>query len=56
MEVAKSGEPFDPETAPGAKEGHFGLEGMKQRARRLGAEIRFERRGAGMVLVLEKRA
>lgn len=56
LRISNDGEPFDPETAPGAKEGHFGLEGMKQRARRLGAEIRFERRGAGMVLVLEKRA
>ena len=56
LRISNDGEPFDPETAPGAKEGHFGLEGMKQRARRIGAEIRFERRGAGMVLVLEKRA
>ena len=56
LRISNDGKPFDPETAPGAKEGHFGLEGMKQRARRIGAEIRFERRGAGMVLVLEKRA
>ena len=56
LRVSNDGEPFDPESAPGAKEGHFGLEGMKQRARRLGATVRFERRGKGMVLVLEKRA
>ena len=56
LRVSNDGEPFDPENAPGAKEGHFGLEGMKQRARRLGATVRFERRGAGMVLILEKRA
>lgn len=56
LRVSNDGEPFDPERAPGAKEGHFGLEGMKQRARRLGATVRFERRGKGMVLVLEKRA
>ena len=56
LRVSNDGTPFDPESAPGAKEGHFGLEGMKQRARRLGADIRFERRGKGMVLVLEKRA
>ena len=43
-------------TAPGAKEGHFGLEGMKQRARRIGASVRFERRGKGMVLILERPA
>ena len=55
MRISNDGEPFDPETAPGAKEGHFGVEGMKQRARRIGADIRFERRGRGMVLILEKR-
>ena len=55
LRISNDGEPFDPETAPGAKEGHFGLEGMKQRARRLGASVRFERRGKGMVLILEKR-
>ena len=53
LRISNDGEPFDPETAPGAKEGHFGLEGMKQRARRIGASIRFERRGKGMVLILE---
>ena len=56
LRISNDGAPFDPETAPGAKEGHFGLEGMRQRARRLGADIRFERRGGGMVLILEKRA
>ena len=55
LRISNDGTPFDPETAPGAKEGHFGLEGMKQRARRIGAVIRFERRGSGMVLVLEKK-
>ena len=55
MRISNDGEPFDPDSAPGAAEGHFGLEGMKQRARRIGADIRFERRGAGMVLILEKR-
>ena len=56
LRVSNDGTPFDPESAPGAAEGHFGLEGMKQRARRIGATVRFERRGAGMVLILEKRA
>ena len=54
LRISNDGTPFDPETAPGAKEGHFGLEGMKQRARRIGASVRFERRGKGMVLILEK--
>lgn len=56
LRVSNDGEPFDPDSAPGAAEGHFGLEGMKQRARRIGATVRFERRGVGMVLILEKRA
>ena len=56
LRVSNDGAPFDPESAPGAKEGHFGIEGMKQRARRIGATARFERRGEGMVLILEKRA
>ena len=56
VRISNDGTPFDPETAPGVKEGHFGLEGMKQRARRLGASVRLERRGRGMVLILEKRA
>lgn len=56
LRVSNDGTPFDPQSAPGAKEGHFGLEGMRQRARRIGAELRIERRGAGMVLILEKKA
>ena len=54
LRISNDGTPFDPETAPGAKEGHFGIEGMKQRARRIGVTARFERRGDGMVLILEK--
>ena len=56
LRVSNDGAPFDPDSAPGAKEGHFGLEGMKQRARRIGASVRFERRGKGMVLILERPA
>ena len=56
LRVSNDGAPFDPKSVPGAAEGHFGLEGMRQRARRIGADIRFERRGAGMVLILEKKS
>ena len=52
LRVANDGTPFDPATAPGAAEGHFGLEGMRQRARRLGAEVSFARRGDWTVLTL----
>ena len=55
LRISNDGTPFDPASAPGAKEGHFGLEGMRQRARRLGATIAFERRGKGMVVILEKK-
>ena len=55
LRISNDGAPFDPETAPGAKEGHFGIEGMKQRGRRLGATVTIERRGKGMVLILERR-
>ena len=56
MRISNDGTPFDPETAPGAKEGHFGIEGMKQRGRRIGATVTIERRGKGMVLGIECRA
>lgn len=54
MRISNDGAPFDPETAPGVKEGHFGLEGIKQRARRIGATVSFVRRGKGVTLVIER--
>ena len=39
LRVANDGAPFDPAKAPGAREGHFGLEGMRERAKRLGASV-----------------
>ena len=55
LRVSNDGAPFDPGSAPGAKDGHFGIEGMRQRARRLGATVSIEPRGKGMVMILEKR-
>ena len=55
LRIANDGEPFDPKTAPGAAEGHFGLEGMRQRALRIGAELSIARRKCGMVLSLERK-
>jgi len=52
LRISNDGTPFDPTTAPGANEGHFGIEGMRQRARRLGATVAFEPRGKGMVMSL----
>lgn len=54
LRVANDGAPFEPSAAPGAAEGHFGLAGMRQRARRLGAEISIEQRDGWMVLSLER--
>ena len=39
LRIANDGTPFDPAKAPGAAEGHFGLEGMRERAKRLGASV-----------------
>ena len=48
------GKPFDPASAPGPSEGHFGVEGMRQRARRIGATISFAERGGWMVMEVTK--
>lgn len=39
LRISNDGKPYEPETAPGPSEGHFGLEGMKARARRLGVDL-----------------
>jgi len=52
LRIANDGAPFDAATAPGAREGHFGLEGMRQRARRLGAEVEFQSRGGWTVVCI----
>ena len=36
LTVADNGVGFDPELRPGMAEGHFGLQGVSERARRLG--------------------
>ena len=56
LRIANDGTPFEPEKAQGVEEGHFGIAGMRQRARRLNAEISFARRKEGMVLILEKKS
>ena len=39
LRIANDGAPFDPDRAPGVADGHFGLEGMRERAKRLGASV-----------------
>ena len=47
--VRDNGAGFDPETAPGVSQGHFGLEGVRERLRRLNGKLSFERiAGGGM--------
>ena len=55
LRIANDGELFDEKTAPGPSEGHFGIEGMRARARRIGAELSFSVKGVHTVLVLEKK-
>ena len=50
LRIANDGEPFDPATAPGVNDGHFGLGGMRERAKRIGAEISFAHERGWMVL------
>lgn len=50
LRIANDGVAFDPATAPGPKEGHFGLEGMRQRGRRLGAEVSFSEKSGWTVV------
>ena len=47
--VRDDGAGFDPDTAPGVLQGHFGLEGVRERLRQLKGSLVFERMpGGGM--------
>ena len=54
LRVSNDGKPYDPSTALGVDQGHFGVEGMKARARRLGAKLSLCHDGHRTVLTLEK--
>ena len=45
--VRDNGTGFDPETAPGVTQGHFGLEGVRERLRQLKGRLSFERPAGG---------
>jgi len=47
MRVNDDGRGFDPETAPGISTGHFGINGMKERLRRLGGRVEIHSRPGG---------
>lgn len=53
LRIANDGIPFDAATAPGPAEGHFGLEGMKERARRIGAVLEFSRKGKWSIVLIQ---
>lgn len=53
MEVKDDGRGFDPGTAPGQRDGHFGLQGMHERVKRLGGSLRVESSpGQGTVIAV----
>ena len=53
LRIANDGVPFELESAPGPSEGHFGLEGMRQRSRRVGVKIDFARKGKWTLVSLK---
>ena len=54
LRIANDGKPFDETRAPGVADGHFGVEGMRQRARRLGAAVSISVKGDWTVVAVEK--
>ncbi len=52
LSVANDGEPFDPSRALGPESGHFGLVGMRERAKRANIEMSFVHEGRWMILRL----
>lgn len=50
LSVANDGEPFDPETALGPEAGHYGLVGMRERAKRANLTLDFVREGRWTVV------
>ena len=53
LSVANDGEPFDPETALGPEAGHYGLVGMRERAKRANLGLSFVHDGRLMVVRIE---
>lgn len=51
--VANDGEPFDRASVPGPDQGHFGLEGMNERARRIGAKLSFATKRGWTVVTID---
>ena len=56
LRVANDGKPFDPARALGPEAGHYGLSGMRERAKRAGIGLDILRDGRWMLVRLEVRA
>ena len=57
--IEDDGSGFDPSLAPGQKDGHFGLQGMRERVKRLGGTIQIDSRigsGTRVIADVPKRA
>jgi len=53
LRIANDGAPFDEASSPGVKDGHFGLEGMRERGRRLGATVSFSAKGGWTIVAID---
>ncbi len=53
LRIANDGEPFDPDSVLGPEAGHYGLSGMRERAKRAGIKLSFVRDSRLMVVVLD---
>jgi signal transduction histidine kinase len=54
--IANDGEAFDRSSVPGPDQGHFGLEGMNERARRIGAKLDFSTKRGWTIVTVEGKA
>ncbi len=47
--VTNNGEPFDPNSAPGIDQGHFGLEGIRERLRKFAGSLEIAATATGRI-------
>ena len=53
LRIANDGDPFDPDSVLGPEAGHYGLSGMRERAKRAGIGLSFVRDARMMIVVLD---
>ena len=54
LTIEDDGRGFDPAAAPGMREGHFGLQGMRERVKRLGGVLAVESKPAGGTRIMAR--